>query len=204
VSLKNARTAGRHSMDSPEWYTPLAIVDAARRVMGGIDLDPASHPDANAHLHIPKIFTAEEDGLAHAWHGRVLLNPPGGKRDRQSLTGLFFRKLLEEYAAGRTTEALWIGYSLEQLQTLQMISTLTPDDFPSCHPRKRIAFIESDARKAARRTRSGPSHANYLTYLGPHVDAFAAAFEPFGKIIIPIQWADTLRALRRDWVRGRC
>jgi hypothetical protein len=53
------------------WYTPAPYIEAARAVMGGIDL-PASTEEANRTL---QFFTAEDDGLAHLWNGRGFLNP---------------------------------------------------------------------------------------------------------------------------------
>ena len=180
--------AARHSCDSPEWYTPSPFVEAARAVMGGIDLDPASHEEANRTVKATRFLTAEDDGLAQPWKGRVFLNPPGG------LVGEFWLKLLREYAVAvhPVAEAIWIGYSLEQLQTLQCVGAIaTPLDFPMCVTKKRIAFVENEAKRAARmaklvaagkkpNAKSSPSHSNYITYLGPHVDRFREVFSQFG------------------------
>lgn len=185
----NAGFAGRHSMDTPEWYTPTMFVDAARVAMGDIDLDPASHPEANERLQIPRIFTESDNGLEQDWFGRVFINPPGG------LVPEFWRKLLKEYQACRVDQAVWIGYSLEQLQTLQNVAaTHTPMDFPTCFTKKRIAFVENTAKQAARFEKlraqgkkpsiiSSPSHSNYITYLGARRDEFRAAFSQFGQVV---------------------
>lgn len=187
----NAGFAGRHSMDSPEWYTPRAFAVAAREVMGDIDLDPASHPEANAILEIPKIFTAEDDGLRQEWHGRIFLNPPGG------LVCEFWKKLIAESAARRVKQAIWIGYSLEQLQTLQQADVaVLPIELPTCFTNTRIAFIENEAKKAQRKAKleaagkkfnpkSSPSHSNYVTYIGDNVEGFFDVFCQFGHVVLP-------------------
>jgi hypothetical protein len=206
--------AARHSMDSPEWYTPSPFVEAARKVMGGIDLDPASHEEANRTVKAARFFTEQDNGLAQMWSGRVFLNPPGG------LVSEFWVKLLLEVGWCRGAndgqhlngfQAIWIGYSLEQLQTLQcVVGHSSPAQWPICITSKRIAFVENEAKQAARlakliaegempgapekkrrlsaRIRAGyippssPSHSNYITYIGPNLSAFAAAFSQFGVV----------------------
>lgn len=174
-------TAARHSMDSPEWYTPTEFAESARVVMGGIDLDPASHDEANERLQIPRIFTVADNGLSQQWFGRVFVNPPGG------LVGEFWWKTLDEYLAHRCEQVIWIGYSLEQLQTLQRVKDYTPLDFPICITRKRIAFVENAAKREHRLAKliaqgkkasdkSQPSHGNYIAYLGPNVREFVKEF----------------------------
>jgi hypothetical protein len=200
----NLAFAARHSMDSPEWYTPSPFVEAAREVMGGIDLDPASHEEANLTVKAARFFTVEDDGLVQPWCGRVFLNPPGG----DGLVPKFWRYLIEQHCSwddeSHVEQAIWIGYSLEQLQTLQRAQERTPLQFPMCVPRQRIAFIENEAKRIARLAKldaenaeraakglklkrrsekaDGPSHANYITYLGGNTGKFKAVFSAFGEV----------------------
>jgi hypothetical protein len=186
-TLLNETFSGRHSMDSPEWYTPAPIVEAARRVLGVIDLDPASHEEANRTIQATTFYTEQDNGLAQEWEGRVFLNPPGG------LVGEFWKKLITSKGV---PEAIWIGYSLEQLQTLQCVGAgMTPLDWTMCVTRKRIAFVENEAKKAARMAKliaagkkpnaaSSPSHSNYITYIGYRPEVFSVEFSRFGQVVI--------------------
>jgi ParB family chromosome partitioning protein len=183
--------AARHSCDSPEWYTPSPFVEAAREVMGGIDLDPASHEEANRTVKATRFYTAEDDGLRQPWKGRVFVNPPGG------LVSEFWYALMVAWASDTIEQAIWIGYSLEQLQTLQPQGRIWPSpiELSICIPRRRIAFVENEAKKLARLTKltaagkrgnqaSSPSHGNYITYLGDQPSKFVQVFSAFGQVVI--------------------
>lgn len=189
-------------MDSPSWYTPSDYVEAAREVMGGIDLDPMSDEEANQTVQAARFYTEAENGLTLPLYGRVFYNPAG------SLVDEAWKHVLR----GPYEQLIWIGYSLEQLQTLQTKNSVTPLDFPICYPRKRIPFVENRAkqliriatiirkgeadgatevqRKAAAWCRAGkppkdaPSHANYIAYLGTGrgTERFEDVFSRFGKV----------------------
>lgn len=161
--------------------------------MGGIDLDPASHEEANITVRADRFFTEADNGLLQPWHGRVFLNPPGGQ------VAEFWLKLVTEWAAGRISCATWIGYSLEQLQTLQVAcepsDAPTPLAFTICYPKRRIAFIENEAKKAERIAKqiaagkkpskgNSPSHGNYIAYLGYREIKFWEVFSQFGRVVL--------------------
>lgn len=167
----------RHSKVYAGWGTPEAYIDAAREVMGGIDLDPASDAGSQARIKAGRILTVEDDGLVSSWADArtVWINPPGG------LARPFWRRLTVWVFDDprRTRQAIWLGYSLEQLQTLQ-----TDGNGPIkladavCFPSKRIAFYD-----AAGVLQKSPTHANYVAYFGVHVNRFNEVFGAFGEVL---------------------
>ena len=62
--------------DGNEWYTPPEVIAAARAVMGGIDVDPATCAGAQRIVQATMWYDKERDGLKHDWPCRVWLNPP--------------------------------------------------------------------------------------------------------------------------------
>ena len=72
-----------HTSDSAEHDTPYDVVGAATRVLGRIDLDPASNALANEYIEAGRYFDRSANGLAQAWWGTVFLNPPGGLCDEE-------------------------------------------------------------------------------------------------------------------------
>lgn len=151
-----------------EWYTPAEYVGAARTVLGGIEVDPASCPQANETVRATRIFTREDDGLAQEWHGRVFLNPPYGK-----WSGPFAAKLIGEYDAGRVSAAVLLlnayGFDAEWFQPLWR--------FPICFTDHRIDFHSPD------RESGGPTFGNVFVYLGPEERAFIETFDAFGNVV---------------------
>lgn len=58
------------------WLTPPEYIEAARAVLGRIDLDPATHPEAQEWIKARQFYTRRDNGLSRDWRGRVWLNPP--------------------------------------------------------------------------------------------------------------------------------
>jgi ParB-like chromosome segregation protein Spo0J len=94
-AVKKAHVA--QNSGNNEWYTPAPFIEAARAVLGGFDLDPASSEIANRTVKAEQIFTAEDDGLKQDWPiGSIWMNPPYA----QPLMGQFATKFAEEIRRG--------------------------------------------------------------------------------------------------------
>ena len=154
---------------SNEWYTPPEYIEAARAVMGGIDLDPASNDIAQGWIKASTYFTEADDGLAHEWHGRLWLNPPWGQ-----LTGKFISKMAEEKAAGRVTEAI-ILVNAHATDT-QWFSPLWEGLL--CFTNHRINY-----GNPADDATGGSTHGSVFVYFGPHGKVFTEAFRHWGTVV---------------------
>jgi DNA N-6-adenine-methyltransferase (Dam). len=167
--MTNVPANPRHSSAKENWGTPPWIVEAARRVMGSIDLDPASSEEANKVVRAGCYFTKEDDGLSGLWNLHderklnVWLNPPGGKTvDGKSKVKLWWQKKLTQ------REGPGCEYSLL--------------DFPTCFFKRRVDFIDPVTGKPVK----GNTHSSCITYVPGSLnetDYFYEVFSEFGKIV---------------------
>ncbi len=167
----------KHSSQTSSWYTPKVIIDSARFVLGTIDLDPASCYDANQVVKATRYYDKEMDGLTKTWAGKVFCNPPGGKEKNQSVPKLFWQKLLE---SPEVTEAIFLAFSIEMLQTTQLGCNEPATSYAICIPKRRLQFTDKDGN-----TVKGNTHASAIVYKGNNTDLFATTFQQIGAIVKP-------------------
>lgn len=154
-----------------EYYTPAVIVEAARAVMGSIDLDPASSLAANVRVKAATIYTADDDGLAYQWIGRVWMNHPFGR----GLNEPWVSKLVAEYQTGHVTQACCITYACTSEAWFRPLL-----QYPICFVSKRVNYLLPDGTTAV-----GVTKGSCVAYLGGNVDKFAAVFGQLGSVMIP-------------------
>jgi hypothetical protein len=153
-----------------EWYTPEAIITAARAVLGCIDLDPASSEIANRVVKAKQIFTAESDGLAQEWPiGRIWMNPPYA----QPLMGKFASRLAAE--VNRGSEAIVLVNNATETNWFQIMAA---ECSAICFPQSRIKFLDPDGNPGA------PLQGQAIIYCGETPDLFAAEFSGFGLVLL--------------------
>lgn len=155
------------SDDSYEWYTPIEYIEAARVVMGGIDLDPASCAEANEIIQADAYYTQRDNGLDCEWFGRVWLNPPYNMPNVENFTGmahdLYRRGFIEQaiILVNNSTDAAWFHALL--------------DNYPVCLTRGRVKYWGPHASQA----RQGQA----IFYLGKNKQGFIREFSRFGTVV---------------------
>jgi len=178
----------KHTSNTQEWYTPKAYLDAAKEVMGHIDLDPASSAIANSSVEATTYYTLEQDGLSKPWGHldntvKVFCNPPGGKLKGKSIPKMFWEKLIVEAELGYIAEAIFLAFSIELLQTSQLSYVTPAASHPICIPNRRIAFVDATGKPV-----KGNTHASAIIYVPGTVDnsqKFCEVFKKFGSIVLP-------------------
>lgn len=153
-----------------EWYTPPEFIEAARTVMGSIDVDPASSEIANQVVRAGIFFTAENDGLTQPWHGNVWMNPP------------YAQPLIEEFATALVTR--WKDSEISQACVLvnnatdtQWFQRLAKRAAFICFPTRRIKFLDPEGAATG-----APLQGQAILYFGSNGEAFSSSFKPFGMI----------------------
>jgi ParB family chromosome partitioning protein len=159
---------GSHISDG--WYTPAWITDAARQVMGAIDLDPATCAAAQNTVLADKWYTKTEDGLSQPWAGRVWLNPP------YSDPTPWTEKLLRTYRSGDVSMCMALtncSCSPKWAQPLWHHCSAV------CLLNKRVNFWHPSKTNA----HGAYDRDSALFYFGPLIDQFDAVFSRHGAIL---------------------
>lgn len=161
--------------ESNEWYTQTIHTDAARAVMDGIELDPASCAAANAFVRADRYYTQEQNGFLLDWTCLSLwLNPPYGTINGKSNMAMWATKLIDEHTAGRVKQAILLSMANTEALWFQPLW-----DYPLCFPCPRVMFHRPGGKL---------DHHNQRTcfvYFGDKPQRFVDIFQKFGPVITP-------------------
>lgn len=154
-----------------EWYTPAVYIEAARAVMGAIDLDPASSDIANETVQAATYYTAENDGLARSWLGRVWMNPPYS----QPLIGLFCNALRWAIESEQVTEAITLTNNATETA---WFADLLANAAAVCFTSTRVKFVDRYGNASG-----APLQGQAIIYSGPNIERFTQEFKRLGAIL---------------------
>lgn len=174
VEKRNNRETKTHVSNNSgenEWYTPQIYIEAARRTMGKIDIDPASCDAANVMVRAGEFFTAEHNGLLHEWLGNVWMNPPYS----QPFVGQFIDKLISQVECQNTTQACVLVNNFTDTQAGQTLISLAD---AVCFVAKRIKFIDKDGNESG-----APLQGQMICYFGDNVSVFSDEFSVCGTVL---------------------
>lgn len=159
-----------HATGEFEWYSPAEYVEAARVVLGAIDLDPASSEAANAVVKARHYFTRSDDALAREepWTGRVWMNPPYAV----GVVDAFAARLARDYAAGAITAAVVLVNNATETEWFQGLAAVAS---AISFPKGRLKYWRPGAA-----VDSVPLQGQAVIYCGDQIDAFAERFAAFG------------------------
>lgn len=146
-----------------EWYTPPEFIESARKVMGSIDLDPASNSHANKTVKASTFFTEEDDGLTKKWFGNVWLNPPYSSTLVVSFADKVAEREFEQAVVlvNNATETKWFKTLIDKADAFVFKTG-------------RIKFLKYDGQHNA------PLQGQAFIYFGNNVERFLAEFEQYG------------------------
>ena len=159
-----------------EHYTPPEYIKAARKAMGGIDIDPATSEAANLHIVKASVwYDKDTDGLEQPWEGCVWLNPPYSF----PLIQAFIEKLLAEYQSKRVSQACVL---VNNATDTGWFNDILAQAAAVCFPHGRLRFYVP-SEEGVQPGPSTPLQGQAVLYLGEQKQSFKQAFKQFGLVV---------------------
>lgn len=146
-----------------EWYTPSIYIEAARRVMGSIDLDPASNDFANETVFATTYYDETVNGLEQEWFGNIWLNPPYSTALIQAFADKLVSSNFEQaiVLVNNATETTWFRKLVDHATAIIFTTG-------------RIKYRKRDGEKGT------PLQGQAFLYFGDDPETFVYVFSEFG------------------------
>lgn len=154
-----------------EWYTPKNIIEAARKLMGTIDVDPASSDVANQIIQATTYYTAKDNGLIREWGGNVWMNPPYS----QPLVTQFCNLLVKKYVSGEIDQACVLVNNATETQFYQ---NMMYHARAICFIKGRVKFVDKNGE-----LKGAPLQGQTVLYFGDNMEDFGIIFSKFGVVL---------------------
>ena len=158
-------------MDKTEYYTPKYIIEAVRRTLGPIELDPASCEKANEIVQAERFFTKDDDALKQDWscrtHRTLWMNHPY----QRDLNKPFIEKLIDSYNSRCFFEAICITENSTSENWFQPLLK-----FKQCFLSKRVSFYHKGNPTGT------PRCGHVVTYLCRSPGGFERNFRDLGHV----------------------
>lgn len=191
-----AFTEATTSSATAEWYSPTDIIEPARLVFGGFDLDPASCEEANKLVRATKFFTTNDDGKRQRYDingvpSCLWWNPPSQRGNKlkcipEESIGDWWVHLGREWIAGRARAAACVFFNISSVQVClrasRLASTPAPQWCTRVEPASRIKYYSPGAKS------NSPPHASAILLLSDEPALHAAwtkAYVHLGEILPP-------------------
>lgn len=170
--MKNHQQINQDS-GNVEWYTPLEIIEAARKTLGRIELDPFSCAVANYTVCSLSYYSQEdgEDGWSLPWDGKKCwVNHPFSRENNANIAD----KVISEYMKG--AEIVMITFAATSEKWFRPLLS-----YPQCFLYGRTNYLDQNRNKV-----KGVTKGSVVTYLGKDLSSFAEAFCDLGSIKIEV------------------
>lgn len=167
--LHDKKFYGDHENENEELFTPAVYIEAARKVLGEIDLDPASCEKAQETVKAKCFYSKSDNSLGREWAGRVWLNPPYS----QPAISDFTSKLIADLNSGAITSAILLTNNHTDTGWFHNCESIAA---ALCFTRGRIKFIDAVKGEVM------PTAGQCFFYYGGETQYFGEVFRDFGFI----------------------
>jgi len=153
-----------------EWYTPIDIIQAARKVMGSIDLDPASSSEANKTVKAGTYYDIKMNGKVQDWFGNVWMNPPYAQPHISDFCSL----VVDQYKKTKITSACVLVNNATETSWFRVLLGACAS---VCFPQGRVKFHNPLGES------SSPLQGQAIIYIGRNRAAFRETFSNMGQVL---------------------
>jgi len=152
-----------------EWYTPFEYIAKVKRVMGRIDVDPASSDMAQKVVRAKKYYSLCTNGLTKKWKGNIFLNPPYPTEE----VAAFIRKFIIEYNCGNIKQGIILTNNFTNTDWFHKLMKIA----------QLACFSDGCAKFDHQEKKPSIAHGHVFFYVGNDEDKFIKEFTDVGLIM---------------------